>query len=155
MGQGLLLLHVADGTSFLWGAVVGGAGTFQTPPYCVGQMGVCSLGWEGFPPLWWEGNCQAIKSSGLCPERVLGWGGPTQLHKTSEGGLFRLLAPREPGAGGPPILPRKGEKIGGQRGPWAQPCWLCWRLGNKKLEQRWASQSSSSKLDDPGLTRDQ
>lgn len=108
MGQWLLLLHVADGTSFLWGAVVGGAGTFQTPPYCVGQMGVCSLGWEGFPPLWWEGNCQAIKSSGLCPERVLG--GSHTVTQNLRGGSFQAAGSSGAWGRGSPNPSQEGRK---------------------------------------------
>ena len=63
----------------------------------------------------WRENSQATKSSELGPDRVLGFHAVTEKHQWN-----LSLGCWPPGRleTGPPILPRNGEKTGGQRGPW-------------------------------------
>lgn len=113
-------------------------------------MNVCSLGWR---PLSASVNGRKIAR----PPRVVNsvlircWGS-TQSQKKSVESLLGLLAPGEVGNRGLPILPRNGEKTGGQRGPWG-PARLALCRGGLETRppgQRGASQTSGSKLDHLG-----
>ena len=130
--------------------------TPQNPPYCVGQMSVCSLGKEHL-------SASLVGRKMARPSRVVSsvligcWGSHT-VTKNIRVGLSSGCWPLGIlGTGVRPSPAQEREKRWeGREDPGAQQCWLRTEEAGKETPgQRGASQTSGPKLDNPGLTRDQ